>query len=421
MKILWLTNVATPDIAKSIGMPVNHGGGWLTQTSEYVAANNDLTMIFPMPQEIEQKEGKYNAINYRGFTFIKKPEEIETLKLSFSSILSDIKPDIIHIWGTEYLHAYAMLQACKNLDLLDRTIISIQGLVSVYKDYYWCYINDESVKKPTFRDYIRKAGPYYEYQDFCLRSEYEERILKEAKHVIGRTDWDFYHTKKLNPNVNYHFCNETLRQAFYTGKWSLEKCEKHRIFMSQGNYPIKGLHLALQGLQKLVKKYPDVILACTGKNRVNPTLKEILSESSYDRYIRKLIKKYNLGDHIQFLGSLDEQGMKEQYLKANIFLSASSIENSPNSVGEAMLLGTPVVSSNVGGVSTMIEDGKEGMLYATSDVDQMVNCIEKLFKDDVYAETISSAEITKARVTHDIENNYNQMVAIYSSLTQTNN
>ena len=39
--------------------------------------------------------------------------------------------------------------------------------------------------------------------------------------------------------------------------------------------------------------------------------------------------------------------MKEQYLKANVFVSASSIENSPNSVLEAMAVGAPVVSSFV--------------------------------------------------------------------------
>ena len=55
--------------------------------------------------------------------------------------------------------------------------------------------------------------------------------------------------------------------------------------------------------------------------------------------------------------------MCEQYLKANVFVLPSAIENSPNSLGEAMMLGTPTVVSDVGGVKNMIDHEKEGYVY----------------------------------------------------------
>ena len=48
--------------------------------------------------------------------------------------------------------------------------------------------------------------------------------------------------------------------------------------------------------------------------------------------------------------------MCEQMKKAQLLVSPSSIENSPNTVGEAMLMWLPVISSNVGGVSTMLKN-----------------------------------------------------------------
>ncbi len=60
------------------------------------------------------------------------------------------------------------------------------------------------------------------------------------------------------------------------------------------------------------------------------------------------------------MGSLNAEEMKEQYLLANVFASPSSIENSPNFCREAMILGTPVVSSDVGGVKNMLTHNEKG-------------------------------------------------------------
>ena len=70
--------------------------------------------------------------------------------------------------------------------------------------------------------------------------------------------------------------------------------------------------------------------------------------------------------NVRFLGPFDAPAMRDRYLRTHVYVSPSTIENSPNSVGEAMLLGCPVVSSNVGGVSDLLYHGKEGFLYQTS-------------------------------------------------------
>ena len=85
-----------------------------------------------------------------------------------------------------------------------------------------------------------------------------------------------------------------------------------------------------------------------------------------------LIDKYDLFENIVFCGSLDENSMRDQYLRSHVFISASTIENSPNSVGEAMLLGVPVVTNvvaveNIGTCLTVKQETATG--YRTIEVE----------------------------------------------------
>jgi glycosyltransferase involved in cell wall biosynthesis len=55
--------------------------------------------------------------------------------------------------------------------------------------------------------------------------------------------------------------------------------------------------------------------------------------------------------------------MRDRYLSSALFVCPSTIENSPNSLGEAMLLGMPCISADVGGVRSIFTDGEDGILY----------------------------------------------------------
>lgn len=92
-----------------------------------------------------------------------------------------------------------------------------------------------------------------------------------------------------------------------------------------------------------------------------------------------MLKKYNIQERFEFEGFLSADEMKQLLLESNVFVCPSSIENSPNSLGEAMILGVPCVASDVGGISDMLTHNEEGFLYPFDDSYKMAFYIRKTF------------------------------------------
>lgn len=331
--------------------------------------------------------------------------------------LQQYQPDVIHIWGTEYSHTLAMVNAAERAGLLDRVVISIQGMCSMIARHYSEGIPREVAGSYTFRDFVRRNNILGQQKVFALRGELERKALQKVSHVMGRTNWDRACLESINPKLHYHFCNETLRQPFYQDKWSYETCRKHRIFASGCSYPVKGFHYLLEAFAQILEKYPDATLAVPGKDfREVNSLKKRLREGSYDRYLRRLAAQYHLEDKVEILGGLSAEQMKEQYLLANAFALPSTVENSPNSLGEAMLLGVPCVAADVGGVSMMMEHGQEGFVYQSTAPYMLAHYLDRVFSKEDAAAELGQAAAVHARQTHDPRKNLEDLLEIYEAL-----
>lgn len=424
MKILWLTNKIIPHVHSAMGREatlVNEG--WVTQMFEKLCHTQDIEMNI-VCGGLENLSGKTKKFNWYTFKETRGSEIYysKQQKNTFSDILRDVNPHIIHIWGTEYPHTLAMILAAKENNLLDKTVIWIQGLISECANVYYCGLNKKIINHRTIYELLRKTGLKDQKSYFEQRGIYEKQALSEAIHIIGRTEWDKQCVNYINPNIKYYFCNETLRQEFYCGSWSYDTCQKHSIFISQATYSLKGFHLLLEALPKMIRNYPDIHIFVGGADpRGGNSLKEKIKSTSYNRYINRLLKQTNLASHITFMGRMQADKMKEMYLKANVFLSCSSMENSSNSVGEAMLLGTPVVSSDVGGIRSIIEDKTEGLLYRWDDEEQMIKNICEVFEDTDLAIKRSNMAKKHANITHNIQNNFETLMDIYNNIAQPQN
>ena len=148
----------------------------------------------------------------------------------------------------------------------------------------------------------------------------------------------------------------------------------------------------------------------------NTTISEKLRLSGYGSYICSLIKKANLRDNIYSTGPLTAEQMIAEYKNSNVFICSSSIENSPNSLGEAQLLGVPVIASYVGGIPDMVEHGQTGLLYRFEEFEMLAGYIRRVFNDDSLAKNLSLNGIFAAHNRHDRKNNLDQVLEIYTQI-----
>ena len=412
MKLLWLCNMA-PGIAQE---NKGKGGLWIDHVLADLRCCEEITIRILFPGKPEQKGSTDERCSYASFENGLPYAYKEELEERFGRDLAEFKPDVIHIWGTEYAHTLAMVKAAEKMELLDHLAVSIQGLCSLIARNYANGVPEKIQNRSTFRDFLRKDNIKQQQEKFALRGELEVQALQKAGHVIGRTHWDRNSTGKINPGAMYHFCNETLREPFYEGTWQYAACQKHRIFASSCAYPVKGFHYLLEAFAQVVKEYPDATLAVPGKSFFAHGFKASLRQSGYQKYLAELADRYGLEDKIEFLGSLSAEQMKENYLNANVFVLPSTIENSPNSLGEAMLLGVPCVAADVGGVSTMLKHEQEGLVYQPSASYMLAHYIGEVFAMEEKAATLGAAAKTHARVTHDPETNLKTLLSIYESI-----
>lgn len=410
MKLLWLCNMAPSAVQEKISGRAK-GGLWVDHVLSDLR-QQDLKIHILCPGKGEKgtlDERCSFATFHEGLPYLYLPE----LEKSFGEELNAFRPDVIHVWGTEYGHTLAMVNAAEQAGMLDHLAVSIQGLCSVYAGHYAEGVPYKVQSGFTFRDLVRRDNIRAQQKKFAMRGKLETAALQKVRHVIGRTAWDKACTSQIDPQVRYHFCNETLRQPFYEGQWQYEKCRRHRIFASSCVYPIKGFHYLLEAFAEVSRTYPDATLAVPGKSFLTV---DSLHRSGYQKYLADLARRYGVENRIEFLGSLSAEGMKAAFLEANVFVLPSTIENSPNSLGEAMLLGVPCVASDVGGVTTMMAHEKEGYVYQATAPYMLAHYIKTVFARHDWAVTMGQAAKEHARRTHDPEKNLQDLLDIYRSL-----
>lgn len=409
MNVLWICSLLFPEAAELIHnkSELKSSGGWMIGLAELLAKTNDVHLSVAM---VSGKVSQLVELQGKSIRFFVLPKS--QYEKYWAEIYDRIKPDVVHIHGTETRIGDSYVNVCG----ADNVVVSIQGLLSIYERYYFAGLsNRDVINCLTVRDMF-KGGILQERKRFSKNAEYEISLLKKVRHVIGRTSWDKTHVRAINPNLKYHFCNEILRSEFYHAKkWSYDSCIPHTIFISQGSYPLKGLHQVLKALPTILERYPDTVVRIAGKDMLaDSSFKDKLLRTSYSAYIRKLVHSLDLTDHVCFMGPLNANEMIKEYLSANVFVLPSSIENSPNSLGEAQLLGVPCVASYVGGVMDMIPNSSCGHMYRFEEIEMLTDLICSIF--DLQCRICNEKKIEVAFSRHNPANNLLSLIGIYNSI-----
>ncbi len=150
----------------------------------------------------------------------------------------------------------------------------------------------------------------------------------------------------------YFLCREPREGAFdivYFGR------------MTRG----KGVNLLIESFCRIVKDFPYATLSLIGSG-------EKLHQ------FQKLVKELNLSGHVRFTNWLQNEELFSRLIEADLFCLPSLAEGLPCSILEAMSIGLPIVASDVGGVSEIIEHDISGILIPPRDGEALTKTLLKL-------------------------------------------
>ncbi len=423
MRVLWLTNHLLPEHAVALGKTSHPVGGWMPALADALTTSGQVEL--GIATYIPGKSWSQQRINNKIFYSIPEPSsKIDLSKLpsalvqSYQRVVDEFKPDVIHIHGTEYFQG--LLTGRKHIEC--PTVISIQGILDVCKDHYWGGIPFfELVKSRTLRDWIRFDGLIEQKLKISRRALWEQEIFATNTAFIGRTLWDKAHARRMNPTARYYHCEEMLRVPFYETSWKLSESIRHTIYVSSATYPLKGFHILLKAVSLLSREFPDIQLRVPSAHFYHTlsgmkyAWKQVRS-GGYALYLTDFIRREGLEKHVISLGTLDASGVADELRKAHVFVLPSFIENSSNSLAEAMLVGTPSVVSFTGGVPSMVDDGTSALCFPPGDEVLLAEQIRSVFLYDGLANALSAGARDTAVTRQTREKIVGDMIDIYRSV-----
>ena len=381
MKILWLApypiDQLLPDII--ISRKLGRGtGSWLVNLSNELIQDKNIelhilsiTSSVPYSQSCFKNNIHFHIIKFT-FPFTKKgfPPYLPLDRITWfyglqkecAKIIKNINPDLIHAHGTEY--AYSILGIRSGF----KTIISIQGIINIIKKY------DHNLSI-FFQQHI---------ENYCIRKN---------KYFGYRTNFDSGFVKKVNPAANLFYLPEAIGSWFFNYSWT-NPSAKSIMFVGY-LFPRKGIEVLIRSFSIIHKAHPDCTLKIVGAG--NP---------QYVTHLKNLAIQLGIHDHIIWFGSLSSAEIAGELTKSTLFVLPTFIDNSPNSLAEAMAVGVPCIASDVGGIPSMIKDGHNGVLVKPNDVNDLALKVNSLLDNRELQNELSTNAKQTAR-----ERNYPPKVA----------
>lgn len=397
MKTLWFCKLDLTSLISN----VYNGGGWMRALRDSLLTSNYIKLgVVTIGNENYHKviDGiDYFQVSYKKSLTQKIKDQFKGLNeigyyidskyvQKYLQIVQTFKPDIIHIWGTE--SNFGLIIPHVSIPC----IIHLQGILNPYKDY---------ILPPSYgKSYLSKKN----LLSWNYQTKREKDIFASCRYFIGRTDWDKSITKLLSPHSKYFYCSEMLRSEFINAaKWRYKQNIKLRLLSVISSPLYKGPNLILK-TALLLKTYTNL---------------------DFEWNVFGVSQTYKVEEHegingkevnVYWRGVADINKLIYELQTSNIYIHPSYIDNSPNSVCEAMYIGMPVIATNVGGESSIIENGKDGILVPSHDSYMLAYWIKTLADNPDLCKKISENAIVTSENRHNPDTIKKTLTYIYNEI-----
>jgi glycosyltransferase involved in cell wall biosynthesis len=404
MKVLWfcLTSCSAVELEdKSI-----LGGGWLISLEKELRKNKNVQLSISFFSDKNEQPFDYCGVKYYPVKKTKVdrvsirlfPRVMHKFDKKFVEVIKHVKPDLIHIHGSEF-------EFTNIIGLTDvPVVLSMQSILSPYEEKYFSGISrPELFRYGNWTDKLFFKSEWIIYKITKCFAKNERKEFKKLKYIIGRTDWDKKVSRLIAPDSKYYVVNEILRDPFYQTVWKKSSNQKISLVTTMSNSLYKGLETVYR-TARLLKKY-NIPFSWTIIGQTKG--------SSYEKLVRRTTKIVPDDVNIIFTGQLSANDMIRELLDSDIFIQVSHIENSPNSLCEAMLLGMPIIASYVGGTSTLLKDEEDGLLYQDGEIYSLAGDILEFYHHQDFALSLAKHARQTALKRHDKTNIIKELLSSY--------
>lgn len=401
MRILWFS--VTPSLFNPYSNNHN-GGGWIASLEQIVRKETQiqLAVAFKFPDNHFRYDYQgvfYYPINIKPKSIVKRDNGKEALE-KYLKIIEDFKPDLIQIFGSE--NDFGQIIRHTSIPV----VIHMQGCLPPYHNALFPIGMNKY-------DFIFQKGLNFRYRiiglrsepSFYKRSETEIDIIQSCKYFMGRTDWDKGLINLFNPKAKYFHCEEALRDSFIQSnrQWKYEKRDKISVISVISRPWYKGVDLILK-TAKLLQRFADINFEW----KVYGVPEIHFFEHKYG------IKASDV--NVKVMGTASKEELVEALCEASCYVHSSYIDNSPNSLCEAQLIGVPVLATNVGGISSLVRDRETGILFPANDPYRLAYLIKSISSDVELAVSLGTRARNVALRRHNPDTIGDTLITIYKQI-----
>lgn len=421
IRILWLSNTSANG-SEYLDRGGPGSGSWLRTLDVALQNKVDLHVAFYHSAECDFHIGathywamaRYQnklqkAIEKIGERFFDQVLDEEHLN-RYISVIEKVKPDVIHIHGSE--NPFGAIIGKTEVPV----VVSIQGLICSVLNAYEKglgerYLRIRNLRFDSFKNAFFPTNFNNAKLKFQNMAKVEKKNLRNCQFVIGRTEWDRRMTRLLAPQSQYFHNDEIMRSDFSSAQWSVQnRIDGNRVVVhtTADNVYYKGLETIVDAIQHL----KEVGIQCTWRIAgvdAGDLIVRVLQKRSGHRFPR---------DSLVFMGKVPAKQLIESMLAADCCVIASNIENSPNALCEAMLLGMPCIATHAGGVGSFIIHGKNGYLVQPGDSYSVASCIIDVVSNPSKSQTLGLAAKADALVRHNPDTIVNDLISIYETIVE---
>lgn len=409
MRILWFTN-------NSSCYSDNTGGGWISSLEIELRKEEKVQLGVCFYADKEMKVHKGDVTYYllprphKKFSYTVKQILNSRLVASLNHekiaippllrVIEDYRPDIIHVFGSE--DVFGLLSYYTDIPI----VLHIQGVLS-------SCLNAFLPPFVSWQNYLFASkriksilGRVSEKIAWERNSIAEKRMLQNIKYIMGRTEWDKRVSEVLSPRACYYHCDEILRDHFY-GTEVRKIPPKPILVTTISPFLYKGYDVILKTAQIL-------------KFSMGVEFEWRVYGDVFSDFIEKQIGISHKFVNVRLMGKASAEEIKDAILNSTAYVHTSYIENSPNAICEAQLLGCACIATDVGGVSSLIENNKTGLLVPANDIYQLAHQIAYLFRETLINEAIGRAAQDVAQERHNKQKVVQCVIEIYEQILENN-